>query len=56
MIEGVVIGPNASGLIYPIVVAMKQKLHVDDLASTFTVYPSLTGSISEGARRLHVHM
>lgn len=56
VIGGVVIGPNASELIYPIAVAVKQKLHVDDLASTFTVYPSLTGSISEAARRLHVHM
>ncbi|MFB9714566.1 MULTISPECIES: NAD(P)H-quinone dehydrogenase [Arthrobacter] len=56
VIGGVVIGPNASELIFPIAVAVKQKLHVDDLASTFTVYPSLTGSISEAARRLHVHM
>jgi dihydrolipoamide dehydrogenase len=32
------------------------KLHVDDVASTFTVYPSLTGSISEAARRLHVRI
>jgi len=56
VIGGVVIGPNASELIYPIAVAVKQKLHVDDLASTFTVYPSLTGSISEAARRLHVHI
>jgi dihydrolipoamide dehydrogenase len=29
---------------------------VDDVANTFTVYPSLSGSISEAARRLHVHM
>ena len=28
----------------------------DDLADTFTIYPSLTGSISEAARRLHVHV
>ncbi|MEZ2391280.1 NAD(P)H-quinone dehydrogenase [bacterium RCC_150] len=56
VIGGVVVGPNASELIFPIAVAVTQKLHVDDLASTFTVYPSLTGSISEAARRLHVHM
>ncbi|MDQ0801923.1 pyruvate/2-oxoglutarate dehydrogenase complex dihydrolipoamide dehydrogenase (E3) component [Arthrobacter sp. SLBN-112] len=56
VIGGVVVGPNASELIFPISIAVKQKLHVDDLASTFTVYPSLTGSISEAARRLHVHM
>ncbi len=56
VIGGVVVGPNASELIFPIAIAVKQKLHVDDVASTFTVYPSLTGSISEAARRLHVHM
>lgn len=56
VIGGVVCGPNASELIFPIAIAVKQKLHVDDVASTFTVYPSLTGSISEAARRLHVHM
>lgn len=56
VIGGVVVGPNASELIFAISIAVKQKLHVDDLASTFTVYPSLSGSISEAARRLHVHM
>ncbi|MGG5172033.1 NAD(P)H-quinone dehydrogenase [Pseudarthrobacter sp. J1738] len=56
VIGGVVVGPNASELIFPIAVAVAQKLHVDDVASTFTVYPSLSGSISEAARRLHVHM
>jgi len=56
VIGGVVVGPNASELIFPISIAVKQKLHVDDVASTFTVYPSLTGSISEAARRLHVHL
>ena len=35
---------------------MTHKLHVDDVATTFTVYPSLTGSIAEAARRLHLHV
>jgi pyruvate/2-oxoglutarate dehydrogenase complex dihydrolipoamide dehydrogenase (E3) component len=39
VIGGVVVGPNASELIFPIAIAVKQKLHVDDVASTFTVYP-----------------
>lgn len=56
VIGGVVVGPNASELIFPITIAVAQKLHVDDLASALTVYPSLTGSIAEAARRLHVHM
>ncbi|KAD3515287.1 NAD(P)H-quinone dehydrogenase [Arthrobacter yangruifuii] len=56
VIGGVVVGPRASELIFPIAIAVTQKLHVDDLANTFAVYPSLSGSISEAARRLHVHM
>jgi dihydrolipoamide dehydrogenase len=56
VIGGVVVGPNASELIVAISIAVKQKLHVDDVASTFTVYPALSGSISEAARRLHVHI
>jgi NAD(P)H dehydrogenase (quinone) len=56
VIGGVVVAPRASELIFPIALAVSQKMHVDDVASTFTVYPSLTGSISEAARRLHVHL
>nr|WP_246020913.1 NAD(P)H-quinone dehydrogenase [Arthrobacter echini] len=56
VIGGVVVGPRASELIFPLALAVTKKLHVDDVASTFTVYPSLTGSISEAARRLHVHL
>ena len=52
---GVVVGPRASELIYPIALAVTHNLSVDDLADTFAVYPSLSGSISEAARRLHVH-
>ncbi|WP_276309046.1 NAD(P)H-quinone dehydrogenase [Specibacter cremeus] len=56
VIGGVVVGAGASELIFPIAMAVTQNLHVDDVANTFTVYPSLSGSISEAARRLHVHM
>jgi dihydrolipoamide dehydrogenase len=31
-----------------------RQLTVDELALTFTVYPSLSGSIAEAARRLHL--
>lgn len=55
VIGGVVVAPRASELIFPLAIAVTKKLHVDDVANTFTVYPSLTGSISEAARRLHVH-
>ncbi|MFZ8979364.1 MAG: NAD(P)H-quinone dehydrogenase [Candidatus Nanopelagicales bacterium] len=52
VIGGVVVGPRASELIHPITVAVEARLTVDQLASTFTVYPSLSGSIAEAARRL----
>ena len=55
VIGGVVVAPRASELIYPIALAVTHNLSVDDLADTFAVYPSLSGSISEAARRLHVH-
>lgn len=51
---GVVVGPSASELILPITIAVEQRLTVDQLAATFTVYPSLSGSIAEAARRLHI--
>jgi NAD(P)H dehydrogenase (quinone) len=56
VIGAVVVAPRASELIYPLALAVTHKLHVDDVATTFTVYPSLTGSIAEAARRLHLHV
>jgi pyruvate/2-oxoglutarate dehydrogenase complex dihydrolipoamide dehydrogenase (E3) component len=50
----VVVGPHASELVHPLTIAVEQRLTVDQLASTFTVYPSLSGSIAEAARRLHI--
>ncbi|UDY24429.1 NAD(P)H-quinone dehydrogenase [Nocardioides sp. Kera G14] len=53
VIGGVVVGPRASELIHPISLAVAANLTVDQVANTFTVYPSLSGSIAEAARRLH---
>ncbi|MDA8992838.1 NAD(P)H-quinone dehydrogenase [Aquiluna sp.] len=53
VIGGVVVAPRASDLIYPIAVAIENRLTVDQLARTYTVYPSLSGSISEAASALH---
>ncbi len=53
VIGGVVVAPSASELIFPVTVAVQNRLTVDALATTFTVYPSLSGSIAEAARRLH---
>ncbi len=53
VIGGVVVGPRASELIHPISLAVSESLTADQVAHAFTVYPSLTGSIAEAARRLH---
>jgi dihydrolipoamide dehydrogenase len=52
VIGGVVVAPRASELIFGLALAVEQRLTVDEVASTFTVYPSLTGSVAEAARRL----
>jgi dihydrolipoamide dehydrogenase len=53
VIGGVVVAPRASELIFPVAIAVAQRLTVDQVSESFTVYPSLTGSIAEAARRLH---
>ncbi|MFI9007424.1 NAD(P)H-quinone dehydrogenase [Actinosynnema sp. NPDC053489] len=55
VIGGVVVAPNASELILSITLAVQNQLTVDDLATTFSVYPSLTGSITEAGRQLMRH-
>ncbi|MFC9787645.1 NAD(P)H-quinone dehydrogenase [Rhodococcus sp. NPDC127528] len=55
VIGGVVVAPTASELILPIAIAVQNNLSVNDLAQTFSVYPSLTGSITEAARQLMRH-
>ncbi|AMY19455.1 NAD(P)H-quinone dehydrogenase [Rhodococcus kroppenstedtii] len=55
VIGGVVVAPTASELILPIAIAVQNNLTVRDLAQTFSVYPSLTGSITEAARQLISH-
>lgn len=54
VVGGVVVAPHASELIHALTVAVDQRLTVDQLAGTFTVYPSLSGSIAEAARQLHI--
>ena len=53
VIGGVVVAPRASDLIFPIAVAIENRLTVDQLARTYTVYPSISGSIAEAASALH---
>jgi dihydrolipoamide dehydrogenase len=54
VVGGVVVAPRASELIHPIAIAVGERLTVDQLAHAFTVYPSVSGSIAEAARRLHL--
>lgn len=55
VIGGVVVAPIASELILPIAVAVQNRITVNELAQTLAVYPSLSGSITEAARRLMAH-
>jgi dihydrolipoamide dehydrogenase len=55
VIGGVVVAPTASELILPIAMAVQNRLTVTQIASTFAVYPSLSGSLTEAARRLMIH-
>jgi dihydrolipoamide dehydrogenase len=53
VLGGVVVAPRASELILPVSMAVQNGLTVDQLAHSFTIYPSITGSITEAARQLH---
>lgn len=53
VLGGVIVAPRASELIFPITLAVSHRLTVDDVADSFTIYPSLSGSIAEVARMLH---
>jgi NAD(P)H dehydrogenase (quinone) len=55
VVGGVVVAPTASELILPIALAVQNQLTVEHLATTFSVYPSLSGSITEAGRQLMRH-
>lgn len=54
VIGGVIVAPHASELILPVSLAVEHRLTVDQLARAFPVYPSLTGSITDAARAMHI--
>ena len=54
VIGGVIVAPKASDLILPIALAVEHRLTVDQLARAFSVYPSLSGSITDAARAMHI--
>ncbi|HUH53537.1 MAG TPA: NAD(P)H-quinone dehydrogenase, partial [Microbacteriaceae bacterium] len=51
---GVIVAPKASELIFPLSIAVLRRLTVDQFADAFAVYPSLTGTITDVARAMHV--
>ena len=53
IVGGVVVAPGASELIYSLSLCVSARLTVDQAARAFTVFPSLSGSISEAGRQLH---
>jgi len=55
VLGGVVVAPRASELILPVSLAVQHGLTVDQVAHTFSIYPSLSGSLTEAARQLMLH-
>lgn len=53
ILGAVIVGSRAGEHIFPLSLAVAQHLTVDHVADAFTIYPSLSGTISEAARRLH---
>lgn len=53
VLGAVFVGSRASEHIFPLSLAVSHHLTVDQVADAFTVYPSLSGTIAEAARRLH---
>ncbi|MCR2785192.1 MULTISPECIES: NAD(P)H-quinone dehydrogenase [unclassified Microbacterium] len=54
VLGGVIVAPRASELIYPIAIAAERRLTVDQVSRVFAVYPSLSGSITDAARAMHI--
>jgi NAD(P)H dehydrogenase (quinone) len=52
VLGGVIVAPRASELILAVSLAVERQLTVDHVAQTFAVYPSLSGSVTEAARKL----
>lgn len=52
VLGGAVVAAHASDLIAPLSLAVHNRLTVSQLAQAFTIYPSMSGSVSEAARLL----
>jgi len=56
VVGGVVVAPRASELIHTVALAVDSRITVDQLAHSFTIYPSISGSVAEAARQLHTQV
>lgn len=54
VIGGVIVAPRASELILSVALAVEHRLTVDDVARSFAIYPSISGSIVDAARSMHI--
>lgn len=54
IIGGVIVAPKASELVLALSIAIEQRLTVDQFARAWAVYPSLSSSLSDAARAMHV--
>ncbi|MFT4230782.1 MAG: NAD(P)H-quinone dehydrogenase [Microbacterium sp.] len=54
VLGGVVVAPRASELVFPIAIAVERRLTVDQVSRVFAVYPSMSGSITDAARAMHL--
>ncbi|MCV2393508.1 NAD(P)H-quinone dehydrogenase [Actinotalea sp. M2MS4P-6] len=53
VVGGVVVAPRAGELVFPLSLAVTQRLTADQVAQALSVYPSLSGTLSETARLAH---
>ncbi|WP_062203336.1 NAD(P)H-quinone dehydrogenase [Demequina salsinemoris] len=53
VLGAVIVGSRASEHVYALSLAVANRLTVDQVAESFTVYPSLSGTTGEVVRRLH---
>ncbi|WP_344819574.1 NAD(P)H-quinone dehydrogenase [Microbacterium soli] len=54
VIGGVIVAPKASELIYPLAIAVERRLNVDQVSRVFAAYPSLSSSITDATRAMHL--
>ena len=54
IVGGVIVAPRASELILALSIAIEQRVTVDEFATSWAAYPSLSGSIVDAAKAMHL--